>query len=87
MAPTTVVEHDAYAVQAVLCPLVDGSVVKVGHVPQVQVVEKTFEIPQLQTMRKSSIFLKFRRSKQFFMNLMRRSGTVMILRRDATWLV
>ena len=49
-APTTVVENDAYAAQAVPSPLVDKSVVKVVHVPQVQVVEKTFEIPQLQTI-------------------------------------
>ena len=31
-APTTVVEHDAYAAQAVPSPLVDESVVKVVHV-------------------------------------------------------
>ena len=51
-APTTVIEHDAFAAQAVPSPLVDGSVVKVVHVPQVQVVEKTIEIPQLQTIAK-----------------------------------
>ena len=78
-APTTVVEHDAYAAQAVPSPLVDESVVKVVHVPQVQAVEKTIEIHSCRLLRKSSIFLKF------FMNLMRRSGTVMILRRYATW--
>ena len=48
-APTTVIEYDAYAAQEVPSPLVDGPVVKVVHVPQVQVVEKTNEIPQLQT--------------------------------------
>ena len=39
-APTAVIEYDAYAAQAVPSPLVDGPVVKVVHVPQVQVVEK-----------------------------------------------
>ena len=52
LAPTTVVEHDAYAAQAVPSPLVDESVAKVVHVPQVHVVEKTIEIPQLQTVEK-----------------------------------
>ena len=49
-APIAVVEHDAYAAQAVPSPLVDESVVKVVHVPQVQVVEKTIEIPHLHTI-------------------------------------
>ena len=42
-APDTAAEYDA---------LVDGPVVKVVHVPQVQVVEKTIEISQLQTIGK-----------------------------------
>ena len=40
-APGTAAEYDA---------LVDGPVVKVVHVPQVQIVVKTIEIPQLQTV-------------------------------------
>ena len=50
--PAPVDEYDAPAACATPSPLMDGSVVKVVHVPQVQVVEKTIEIPQLQTIEK-----------------------------------
>ena len=49
----------ATAARAAPPPLVDGPVVKVVHVPQVQVVEKTIEIPHWQDYwGKSSIFWK-----------------------------
>ena len=49
VAPAPVDEYDASAARAAPSPLVDGPVVSVVHVPQVQVVEKTIEIPQWQT--------------------------------------
>ena len=51
-APVPVDEYDAPAACATPSPSMDGSVVKVVHVPEVQVVEKTIEIPQLQTIEK-----------------------------------
>ena len=51
-APAPVDEYDASAACATTSPLVDGPIVKVVHVPQVQVVEKTIEILQLQTIEK-----------------------------------
>ena len=51
-APAIAAEYDALAAHAVSPPLVDGPVVKVVHVTQVQFVEKTTEIPQLQTIGK-----------------------------------
>ena len=50
--PAPVEEFDASVARATPSSLIDGSVVKVVHVPQVQVVEKTIEIPQLQTIEK-----------------------------------
>ena len=43
-------EYDAYAEQAAPSPLMDGPVVKVVPVPQVQIAEKTMEITQFQTI-------------------------------------
>ena len=49
-APAPVDECDAPAARAAPSPLVDGPVVQVVQVPQV--VEKTIEIPKLQTIEK-----------------------------------
>ena len=43
-------EYDAYAERADPSPLMDGPVVKVVPVPQVQIAEKTMEITQFQTI-------------------------------------
>ena len=91
-APATPVEYDASAARAAPPPLVDGPVVKVVHVPQVQVVEKIIEIPQLQTIGKIVDILEAQSSrprrrslsKQFFMRLTRICA-VTTLRRYATW--
>ena len=50
--PALVEEYGASVARATSSLLIDGSVVKVVHVPKVQVVEKTIEIPHLQTIEK-----------------------------------